>query len=197
LLQFRSDRVRGVAWTRACEHQPSRPLSRRHIAIHTHTKVQHPNRGHFHSLCHYLWTGCLSLTSLGSSDTINPLLFGADRGSRRVCRRQHKVSVLFLFLAIPFYFRCQVQVTTFSIMTGLMRKCDVLIRTVSTPHVLQLHHHVCSGSIRTEKTVPTRVPGLPVRDSARGCNNRAQMCAQLSAIDVTATALFERLYLVL
>ena len=139
----------------------------------------------------------LSLTSLGSSDTINPLLFGADRGSRRVCRRQHKVSVLFLFLAIPVYFRCQVQVTTFSIVRGLMRKCDVLIRTVSTPHVLQLHHHVCSGSIRTEKTVPTRVPGLPIRDSARGCINRAQMCAQLSAIDVTATALFERLYLVL
>jgi len=42
-----------------------------------------------------------------------------------------------------------------------------------------------------------RVPGLPIRDCARGCNNRAQMCAQLSPIDVTAKTFFERLYLVL
>jgi len=46
-------------------------------------------------------------------------------------------------------------------------------------------------------TLPGRVPGLPIRDCARGCNNRAQMCAQLSAIDVTARTFFERLYLVL
>jgi len=43
----------------------------------------------------------------------------------------------------------------------------------------------------------SRVPGLPIRVSARGCNNRVQMCAQLSAIDVTAKTLFECLYLVL
>ena len=47
------------------------------------------------------------------------------------------------------------------------------------------------------KPVTRRVPGLPIRDNARGCNNRAQMCAQLSAIDVTANTVFERLYLVL
>ena len=43
----------------------------------------------------------------------------------------------------------------------------------------------------------TRAPGLPIRDCARGRNNRAQMCAQLSAIDVTERTFFERLYLVL
>jgi len=36
------------------------------------------------------------------------------------------------------------------------------------------------------------VPNL--RDCARGYNNRAQMCAQLSAIDVTEKTFFERLY---
>jgi len=41
---------------------------------------------------------------------------------------------------------------------------------------------------------PTRVPGLPIRDCTRGCNNRAHMCAQLSAIDVTEKTIFERLY---
>jgi len=30
-----------------------------------------------------------------------------------------------------------------------------------------------------------RVPGLPIRDCERSCNNRAQMCAQLSAIENT------------
>jgi len=42
-----------------------------------------------------------------------------------------------------------------------------------------------------------RVPGLPTRHCARSCNNRAQMFAQLSAIDVTEKTFFERLYLVL
>ena len=47
-------------------------------------------------------------------------------------------------------------------------------------------------------TLPgTRVPELPIRDCKRSCNNRAQMRAQLSAIDVTAKTFFERLYLVL
>jgi len=44
---------------------------------------------------------------------------------------------------------------------------------------------------------PPRVPGLPIRDCARGCNNRVQKCAYLSTIDVTARTFFERLYLVL
>jgi len=39
-----------------------------------------------------------------------------------------------------------------------------------------------------------RVPGLPIGDCARGCKNRAQICAQLSAIYVTEKRLFERLY---
>jgi len=42
-----------------------------------------------------------------------------------------------------------------------------------------------------------RVPVLPIRDCARGYNNRAQMCPLLSAIDVTEKTFFERLYLVL
>ena len=44
---------------------------------------------------------------------------------------------------------------------------------------------------------PTRVPALPMTDCARGCSNRAQMCPQLSAIDLTAKKKFERLFLVL
>ena len=42
----------------------------------------------------------------------------------------------------------------------------------------------------------TRVPGLPVRDYARGCNNRGQTWPKLSAIDVSEKTFFERLYLV-
>jgi len=41
-----------------------------------------------------------------------------------------------------------------------------------------------------------RVPGLPIRDCARGCNNRSQSRPMMSAIDVTAKTFFERLYLV-
>ena len=50
---------------------------------------------------------------------------------------------------------------------------------------------------------PTRVESryegtrTSIRDCPRGCSNRAQMCPQLSAIDVTAKTFFERLYLVL
>jgi len=42
-----------------------------------------------------------------------------------------------------------------------------------------------------------RVPGLPIRDCARGCTNRGQSRPIMSAIDVTAKTFFERLYLVL
>ena len=42
-----------------------------------------------------------------------------------------------------------------------------------------------------------RVPGLPIRDFARGCNNRGHTRPQLSEIDVTEKTFFERLYLVL
>jgi len=44
---------------------------------------------------------------------------------------------------------------------------------------------------------PPRVPGLPIRDCARGCNNRGLSRPKLSAIDVTEKTVFERLYLVL
>jgi len=37
-----------------------------------------------------------------------------------------------------------------------------------------------------------RVPGIPVRDCTRGYRNRAQMCAQLIARDVTEKIFFER-----
>jgi len=40
------------------------------------------------------------------------------------------------------------------------------------------------------------VPGLPIRDCARGCNNCVHTRVQMSAIDVTKKKLFERLYLV-
>jgi len=50
---------------------------------------------------------------------------------------------------------------------------------------------------RASKTLAGgRVPGLP-RDYARSHNNRVTGRAKLSAIDVTAKAFFERLYLVL
>jgi len=42
-----------------------------------------------------------------------------------------------------------------------------------------------------------RVPGLPIRDCARGCNNRGYRWLQLSTIHVIAKTFFERLYLVL
>jgi len=45
--------------------------------------------------------------------------------------------------------------------------------------------------------VVVRVPGLPIRDCAGTCNNRGPMRLKLSALDVIAKAIFERLYLVL
>jgi len=45
--------------------------------------------------------------------------------------------------------------------------------------------------------VHVRVPGLHIRDCAKGCNNCVHARAQMSAIDVTKMILFERLYLVL
>jgi len=47
---------------------------------------------------------------------------------------------------------------------------------------------------RVGKSIITRVPGLPVRDCARGCNNCVHTRAQMSAIDVTKNTFFERLY---
>jgi len=41
-----------------------------------------------------------------------------------------------------------------------------------------------------------RVPGLPIRDCARGCNNCVHTRSQMCAIDMTEKILFERLYLV-
>jgi len=47
------------------------------------------------------------------------------------------------------------------------------------------------------KRVKARVPGLPIRDCAGSCNSRGQRRPKVSAIVVTAKAIFERLYLVL
>ena len=44
--------------------------------------------------------------------------------------------------------------------------------------------------------VTRRVPGLSIRDCARGCNNRAQMCVLMSTIGVTAKMFFDCLYFV-
>jgi len=44
--------------------------------------------------------------------------------------------------------------------------------------------------------VASRVPGLPIRDCARGCNNCVHTRPQMCAIDVTKKILSERLYLV-
>jgi len=43
----------------------------------------------------------------------------------------------------------------------------------------------------------TRVPGLPIRDCARNCNNREHTPTQLTAIHLTSKVFFDRLYLVL
>jgi len=47
------------------------------------------------------------------------------------------------------------------------------------------------------RTVDPRVPGLSIRDCARGCSNCGHTRPQLSAIDLTEKTFFERLYLVL
>jgi len=52
------------------------------------------------------------------------------------------------------------------------------------------------GDVSGKKIFLVEGTMTPFRDCARGFNNRAQMCALLSAIDVTARTLFERLYLV-
>jgi len=44
---------------------------------------------------------------------------------------------------------------------------------------------------------PERVPGLPIRDCARGCNNRGQSRPIMSAIHVTEKTFFVKLYLIL
>ena len=56
----------------------------------------------------------------------------------------------------------------------------------------------CTLSLSCTPTArPGRLAHSKIRDCARGCSNRTQMCPQLSAIDVTAGTFFERLYLVL
>jgi len=55
------------------------------------------------------------------------------------------------------------------------------------------------GTLRLRRGLmvdPIRVPGLPIRDYARSCNNREHARTQMSAINVTEKIFFERLYLV-
>jgi len=55
-----------------------------------------------------------------------------------------------------------------------------------------------SAPLKFVNNIPVvmRVPGLPIRDCARGCDNRAHTRPQLSAIDMTEKTFFERMYLV-
>ena len=70
------------------------------------------------------------------------------------------------------------------IFTALTIGCD-------WPRLLQPLAHSLIG-------VPTpSVPGLPIRDCTRGCNNHGQSRPMMSALHVTAKTFFERLYLVL
>jgi len=76
----------------------------------------------------------------------------------------------------------------------------------SCPMIVEINSNLIDGQTRpstlkiaTRQKVEgsTRVPGLPIRDCARGCNHRGQSRPIMSAIDVTAKTFFERLYLVL
>ena len=53
-----------------------------------------------------------------------------------------------------------------------------------------------TASCAVSNRVSVRVPGLPIRDYTRGCNNSVHTCAQMSAMDVTKKIRFERLYLI-
>ena len=48
--------------------------------------------------------------------------------------------------------------------------------------------------LSSENKADARVPGLPIRDCARGCNNCVYTRAQMSAIDVTKKKFLKRLY---
>ena len=66
-----------------------------------------------------------------------------------------------------------------------------------SPHIFR-----SAGSGGVQRDSPdfrahTRVLGLPIRDCARGFNNRGQSRPIMSAIDMTAKTFFESLYLVL
>jgi len=62
--------------------------------------------------------------------------------------------------------------------------------------VVMIHQVIWPSPGTLTEAPQTRVPGLPIRDCARGCNNCVHTRAQMSAIDVTKKILFERLYLV-
>ena len=82
-------------------------------------------------------------------------------------------------------------------------------QTHSIGQPLTRTHSISSGNGSTRLFAPqlilghstcvlgTRKPGLPIRDCARGCNNRSYTQLQLSAIEVTSEVFFEPLYLVL
>jgi len=61
--------------------------------------------------------------------------------------------------------------------------------------VLSKFFLILMGPRSSQEVVDKRVPGLRIRDCARGCSNCAQLCPQLNAIEVTARTFFERLYL--
>jgi hypothetical protein len=63
--------------------------------------------------------------------------------------------------------------------------------------VVMIHQVIWPSPGTLTEAPQTRVPGLPIRDCARGCNNCVHTRAQMSAIHVTSKTIFERLYLVL
>jgi len=59
--------------------------------------------------------------------------------------------------------------------------------------------HVCWNPLAVSSflvSIPSRLPGLPIRDCAGSSNSLAQMRPKLSTTNVTAEVIFERLYLV-
>ena len=68
----------------------------------------------------------------------------------------------------------------------------ILARMKKSPAVG--HEPSMSSRICFTKTEWVEATGNPFRDCTRGCNNRAHICAQLSATDVTGKRFFERLY---
>jgi len=78
----------------------------------------------------------------------------------------------------------------------LFHLCQLVTKSGSTRPCINLCTKYVVRKWPICKTCPEGL-GLPVRDCARSCNNREHTRTQLSAIDVTIKAFFERLYLVL
>jgi len=65
---------------------------------------------------------------------------------------------------------------------------------IVTTSRVRIPKHTSIAGVITPRGFTPRVPGLPIRDCARGCNNCVHTRAQMSARDVTKNTFFERLY---